>query len=240
MSEPCLALKAESPSLSGQADGIEDTPAAKLLADRHATWARQVPKDPLELWASSSVLTMIAAWRCSPLCARTVVAVRAAWEQAPRSGRPPMLSLRPLSRHDRVLDAHGGAILGAYRKRAFLRRPRRGVQRSRAADRGHEKQAMAETAEELLAGKGWLPILLRDAHADPAGGAGRERRPVLGRCRIVSAAGTVKSSWPSLSVNRIRPRAFRRGRNLLRDTRHNRSDRSRMTSGSCLPSEVGI
>jgi hypothetical protein len=36
--------------LASHADGIEDTPAGKAWADRHANWARQMPRDVTNLW----------------------------------------------------------------------------------------------------------------------------------------------------------------------------------------------
>lgn len=37
--------------LAGHADEIEDTPAGKAWVDRHANWARQIPRDVTSLWA---------------------------------------------------------------------------------------------------------------------------------------------------------------------------------------------
>jgi ParB family chromosome partitioning protein len=36
--------------LAAHADGIEDTAAGKAWADRHANWARQIPRDVASLW----------------------------------------------------------------------------------------------------------------------------------------------------------------------------------------------
>ncbi|MCS3761323.1 hypothetical protein GGE24_000101 [Bradyrhizobium centrosematis] len=36
--------------LATQAVGIEDTPAGKTWSDRHANWARQMPRDVAKLW----------------------------------------------------------------------------------------------------------------------------------------------------------------------------------------------
>jgi ParB family transcriptional regulator, chromosome partitioning protein len=36
--------------LTAHADGIEDTAAGKAWADRHANWARQMPRDVTNLW----------------------------------------------------------------------------------------------------------------------------------------------------------------------------------------------
>lgn len=36
--------------LAAHAPGIEDTPAGKAWSDRHANWARQMPRDVARLW----------------------------------------------------------------------------------------------------------------------------------------------------------------------------------------------
>jgi len=36
--------------LAARADGIEDSPSGKLWADRHANWARQMPRYVAGLW----------------------------------------------------------------------------------------------------------------------------------------------------------------------------------------------
>jgi len=46
----CLELRANSPALAGHAPGIDDGPAARQLADRHAAWAQQVPRETVALW----------------------------------------------------------------------------------------------------------------------------------------------------------------------------------------------
>jgi ParB family chromosome partitioning protein len=45
-----LDINANTQPLGGHADDIEDTAAAKKLAERHETWARQLPDDLAELW----------------------------------------------------------------------------------------------------------------------------------------------------------------------------------------------
>ena len=66
----CLEIRLTSAYLASHADGIEDTPAAKALADRHAEWASDMPRDVADLWASSPVWTMRASWPCSRIAHR--------------------------------------------------------------------------------------------------------------------------------------------------------------------------
>ncbi|MDK8875277.1 ParB/RepB/Spo0J family partition protein [Paracoccus sp. SSJ] len=46
----CLEISPTSNYLAAHADGIEDTAAAKMLNDRHAGWAADMPRDVADLW----------------------------------------------------------------------------------------------------------------------------------------------------------------------------------------------
>lgn len=82
----CLEIRLTSAYLASHADGIEDTPAAKALADRHAGWASDMPRDVVDLWAfvagldNASLMALLA--HCA---AMTVNAVRLPWEQKPNA-----------------------------------------------------------------------------------------------------------------------------------------------------------
>ncbi|SEP85817.1 chromosome partitioning protein, ParB family, partial [Faunimonas pinastri] len=47
----CLEIRPTSSFLASHADGIEDTAAGKALADRHAGWAADMPRDVADLWS---------------------------------------------------------------------------------------------------------------------------------------------------------------------------------------------
>ncbi|MER9947343.1 ParB/RepB/Spo0J family partition protein [Mesorhizobium sp. M0047] len=161
---PCLEIRPTSVYLAGHADGIEDTAAGKALADRHAEWAADMPRDVADLWdfiASldhASIMALFA--HCASL---TVNAVKQPWERKPLANQTAdrlatAVSLdmtahwRPTVRTylGRVTKAH---ILDAVRDAAS----------NEAVDRLSDlkKQPMAEAAEQLLAGTGWLPAVLR-------------------------------------------------------------------------------
>ncbi|WP_054312371.1 ParB/Srx family N-terminal domain-containing protein [Mesorhizobium sp. 1M-11] len=160
----CLEIRPVSTSLGGHADGIEDTAAAKALADRHAGWAADMPRDVADLWGfvagldQASVMALFA--HCASL---TVNAVKQPWERKPRAHETADRLATAV-----VLDmtAHWmptvRTYLGRVTKAHILAAVREAVS-DEAADRiaGLKKQAMAETAEQLLAGTGWLPPLLR-------------------------------------------------------------------------------
>jgi ParB family chromosome partitioning protein len=168
----CLDLTPTSTPLGGHADGIEDTQAAKALADRHALWAAQMPRDASELWAFVLALDhdsrMVLFAHCAAL---TVFAVKQPWDRKPQAlatadKLATALSLdmaalwRPTVRSyfGRVTKAH---ILAAVREEVG----------SETAERmaGMKKEPMAAYAEGLLAPSGWLPDLLRTPQApEPA------------------------------------------------------------------------
>jgi ParB family chromosome partitioning protein len=160
----CLEMRPTSAYLAGHADGIEDTAAGKALADRHAAWAADMPRDVADLWGfivsldCASVMALFA--HCASL---TVNAVRQPWERKPRAhetaDRLATAVALDMTAHwtptvrtylGRVTKAH---ILGAVCEAVS----------EEAVDRlsALKKQPMAEAAEQLLAGTGWLPAVLR-------------------------------------------------------------------------------
>ena len=160
----CLEIRPSSPYLGSHADGIEDTAPAKALADRHAGWQADMPRDVADLWGfiaaldQASVLALFA--HCASL---TVNAVKQPWERKPRAhetaGRLATGLALDMTAHwtptartyfGRVTKAH---IVAAVREAVS----------DEAADRitGMKKQPMAEAAEQLVVATGWLPSLLR-------------------------------------------------------------------------------
>jgi ParB family chromosome partitioning protein len=164
----CLDLTPTSTPLGGHADGIEDTQAAKVLADRHALWAGQMPRDAGDLWAFVVALDHDSRMALFAHCAAlTVFAVKQPWERKPQAlatadRLATALSLdmaalwRPTVRSyfGRVTKAH---ILAAVREHNGAEIAERMA--------GMKKEPMAVYAEGLLAPSGWLPDLLRTPHA---------------------------------------------------------------------------
>lgn len=175
----CLEIRLTSAYLASHADGIEDTPAAQALADRHAGWASDMPRDVVDVWAfvagldHASLMALLA--HCASL---SVNAVRIQWEQKPnaRATTEKLASAVALD-----MTAHWTpttqTYLGRVTKAHIHAAVRDGVS-DEAAERiaGLKKPEMAEAAEQLLAGTGWLPSLLRTARpawldAEPEGDA---------------------------------------------------------------------
>ncbi|WP_271501150.1 ParB/RepB/Spo0J family partition protein [Bradyrhizobium sp. CCBAU 11357] len=152
--------------LAGHADGIEDTPTGMAWADRHANWARQMPRDVTSLWTFVAELDHVSRMALFAHCtALTVNAVRLPWERRPQA----------LATADRMAEAVSLDMTGYWRptvrsylgritKARILEAVSEGVS-GEAAERmvDMKKVEMAEAAAQLLAATGWLPSLLRTA-----------------------------------------------------------------------------
>jgi len=140
--------------LAAHADGIEDTAAGKAWADRHADWARQMPRDVTALWTFVADLDHDSRTALFAHCvALTVNAVRLPWER--RSGTH--------ATADKLAEAVSLDMTGYWRptvrtylgritKARILEAVREAVN-DEAADQmaNMKKQAMAEAAEQVLA-----------------------------------------------------------------------------------------
>jgi ParB family chromosome partitioning protein len=154
--------------LAAHADGIEDTAAGKVWADRHASWARQMPRDVSSLWTFVAELDHGSCMALFAHCvALTVNAVRLPWVRRSRTQATADKLAEAVS-----LDMAGywrptvRTYLGRITKARILEVVREAIG-DEAADQmaSMKKQGMAEAAEQLLAATGWLPALLRTARA---------------------------------------------------------------------------
>jgi ParB family chromosome partitioning protein len=162
----CLDIRPNSAHLASHADGIEDTAAAKVVADRHAGWAADMPRDVTNLWGfiagldHASVMALFA--HCASL---TVNAVKLPGERKPRAHATAdrLASALALDMTEHWTPT-ARTYLGRITKAHILAAVREAVG-DEAADRiaSMKKQPMAEAAEQLLAGTGWLPPLMRTA-----------------------------------------------------------------------------
>ncbi|MDQ0393519.1 MULTISPECIES: ParB/RepB/Spo0J family partition protein [Xanthobacteraceae] len=160
----CLEIRPTSSYLASHADGIEDTAAGKALADRHAGWAADMPRDVADLWGfvagldHASVMALFA--HCASL---TVNAVKQPWEKKPHAHATAEKLATAVALD---MTAHWTptvrAYLGRVTKAHILAAVREAIGDA-AAERiaGLKKTEMAEAAEQLLAGTGWLPAALR-------------------------------------------------------------------------------
>ncbi|WP_407975891.1 ParB/RepB/Spo0J family partition protein [Brucella pseudogrignonensis] len=150
--------------LGDHAAGIEDTAAAKMLADRHAGWAYDMPQNVANLWDfiagldPASVMALFA--HCASL---TVNALKLPWEHKRRAYETAdklatALALDMSQHWAPTVSSYLGRVTKAHILEAVMVGAGYG-----AAERikDMKKQEMAESAEQLLAGSGWLPQLLR-------------------------------------------------------------------------------
>jgi ParB family chromosome partitioning protein len=161
----CLEIRPISASLGGHADGIEDTADAKALADRHAGWAADMPRDVAELWGFIAGLDHASVMALFAHCAsQTVNALKLPWEQNKRHAHATADKLATAVALD--MTAHWTPTVRAYLGRVAKAQILAAVREAlgdEAAERigDKKKQDMAEAAEQLLAGTGWLPPVLR-------------------------------------------------------------------------------
>jgi ParB family chromosome partitioning protein len=183
----CLDFRPSCVALATHAEGIEDTPAAKALADRHDRWAAQLPKSPSDLWGFVVALDYDSRMALFAHCAAlTVFAVKVPWEKKPRAWATADTLATVVSLD---MTAHWSPTVRSY----FGRVTKDGIMSAvreavgvEAAERiaSMKKDAMAEAAEQLLAGIGWLPAIMRtstvnsisDAETSPSGETLAEER----------------------------------------------------------------
>ncbi|MGH6751621.1 MAG: ParB/RepB/Spo0J family partition protein, partial [Bradyrhizobium sp.] len=154
--------------LGSHADRIEDSEAGRSWSGRHARWAAHLPRDVADLWPFVVALDHDSRMAIFAHCAAsTINAVK-----LPRDHRP-----RALATADRLAEAvsldmtaHWAPTARTYFGRVTKSHILAAVRESvgievaeRMADL--KKQEMAEAAEQLLAGTGWLPTLLRTPQA---------------------------------------------------------------------------
>ena len=163
-----LDLRPVSTLLASHADGIEDTPAGKLWADRHARWAAQMPRDVNGLWPFVVALDHDSRMALFAHCvALTVNAVKLPSERRPRA----------IVTADRLAEAVSLDMTAHWRPtaRSYFGRVTKplivtAVEEAGGAEAAGriadmKKQEMAEAAEQLVAATGWLPLLLRTPQA---------------------------------------------------------------------------
>ncbi|MGP0092302.1 MAG: ParB N-terminal domain-containing protein [Xanthobacteraceae bacterium] len=148
-----LDVRAVSPRLTGE--GIDDNRGSKDMAARHAAWMQRLPDDEAALWDWLMTLDQTALAELLAHCVAATI----------KPERGPHI--------DRVAAAAGLDLAQWWTPSAkgyFCRVPKaliaeavtEGVNAQAAANIGSLKKGeMAERAEALLAGTGWLPALLR-------------------------------------------------------------------------------
>ncbi len=163
--DTCLELDLKSAGFAAQAPGLNDTVLAHAMEDRHQAWITALPKEPADLW---DALAEFDGDSQSALLAHCVsLSVNAVYEVYNRRPR----ALTHADRLARAVDLDMVAAgwtptvetyLGRVTKARILNavREARGDRAAQLIDH-LKKTEMAEKAQELLAGSGWLPEPLR-------------------------------------------------------------------------------
>jgi ParB family chromosome partitioning protein len=159
----CLTIRISEVHLPSHAMGIQDTRAGQAAEAKHATWAADLPRSSELLW--TAILAMDQAKRLSLLAHCVSRSIDAVQSSPRRTGSlihaDQLASALRLDMADYwtpTVDSY----LSRVTKGRILEAVREGVSADAATRiEGLKKQPMAETAEELLAGRRWVPAILR-------------------------------------------------------------------------------
>jgi len=163
----CLEVRTVLTFLPSHAPGIEESVAGRAIAERHETWARQTPSDIGEVWTFvvgldfDSRMSLLA--HCASLCLNAVQT----WERRPRVQAHANALANAVSLD---MTAYWTPTAASYLGRVIKTRIAEAVSEGvspEAAERIKplKKGEMADAAEQLLSGTGWLPVLLRKPEA---------------------------------------------------------------------------
>ncbi|BAR57873.1 putative DNA-binding protein [Bradyrhizobium diazoefficiens] len=159
--ESCLDIDAKSIVFGSQAPGLGDATIAKAVDERHRRWSEQLPRESAELWDALANFDRDSRDALFAHCiALSINAVYEPWNRRPRA----------LAHADRLAEAIGLNLaaagwtptvdnyLGRVTKARILQSVREAKGDTAAQRIEHLKKGeMAEKAQELLAGSGWLP-----------------------------------------------------------------------------------
>lgn len=177
----CLAIQASSTFLPEHGAGVKANPAYEAMETRFGQWARQVPKDPAEVWAF--VVGLDADSRASLLAfcvGRTVDAVRAFGGRGENLAHAEVLA----SATHLDMSAFWTPTAERYLSRVTKAHVLAAVAEAISPDTaqrlsGLKKGDLVAAAQPGLVEARWLPTLLRTRGVE--GDAGGERDPEAGR-----------------------------------------------------------
>ena len=163
--DTCLEIDIKSAGFSAQAPGLQDSALANAFDARHQAWIAALPKDPAELW---DALTAFDGDSRQALFAHCVsLSLNAVFEAYNRKPRALAHADRIAQIVDLDMVAAGWvptveSYLGRVTKARILGavKEARGERAAQLIDH-LKKGEMAEKAQELLVGSGWLPEPLR-------------------------------------------------------------------------------
>ncbi len=163
--DSCVEIEPRSAVFGAQVPGLGDMPYAQSVEARHDAWAQRLPKAPEELWDTLAGFDADSRAALFAHCvALTVNVVHDPYHRRPRAlaHGEVLATVLGLGMARAGWAVTAANYLGRVTKARILDAVREATG-SEAADRiaGLKKPEMAAAAEELLAGTGWLPELLR-------------------------------------------------------------------------------
>jgi len=160
----CLEIAAKRAWLSGHAPGIEESAAEREIAERHRAWAKRLPRDAEKLWPFIQTLSDSERLDLLAHCvSHSVNAVQARGLHTDEATAHADVLAREVSLDMTAYWQPTAAnYLNRVSKERIVEAVREGASEAEAkAIARLKKSAMAEAAEKALAGKPWLPALLR-------------------------------------------------------------------------------
>ncbi|MGD9471724.1 MAG: ParB/RepB/Spo0J family partition protein [Novosphingobium sp.] len=160
----CLEVRVLSEPLGGHADGIGETAAAEALDARHDAWGAKLPVDAEDLWACIATMDSQSRTELLAHCVSlTVNAVKLPWDRSmSRIAAAGVMA----GAVDLDMTRHWTPTTRSYFGRVTKEHIALAVREAvspEAAERIQpmKKADMADAAEQLVSGTGWLPALLR-------------------------------------------------------------------------------
>jgi ParB family transcriptional regulator, chromosome partitioning protein len=166
----CLEIVPRSAYLCGHAPGIDESVAEKQIAERHAAWGKRLPEDAKGLW---TFIHGLSDGERSDLLAHCVSLTANALHV--RGSRAECEADAAVLAREVGLDiaAYWQPTAASYFGRVSKERILQAVREADSNEAAQKiatmkKQAMAEAAVTALAGKSWLPSVLRQAPDEAA------------------------------------------------------------------------
>lgn len=162
----CLTIRLTQFILERHAPDIAQSEAERQIAERHAAWAKRLPEDDENLW---SLLGTLALPEQIELLAHCASLALDCVQQGGFPAKPMTAQIADATGFD--MAAHWtpttANYLGRVTKARVLEAVSEGASKEAAENLASlKKDALAAAAAERLAGKGWLPAVLRNAPAE--------------------------------------------------------------------------
>ncbi|MNK14048.1 Chromosome-partitioning protein Spo0J [compost metagenome] len=193
-----LQLRLSVTGLERLAPGVSDGPAGRRVADRLEAWGARLPEEARDLWAVLAPMSRTDLLDLMACCAG--VGLYAVHD--PHDRRPDALAHAEVLATATGLDMTGTwlATAASYFSRVSKARILDAVTEATNTEEaariaGFKKGDMAEAAERLVEGKGWLPPLLRTALAVDEGGPEQQGEEVGATDESPETAGAADDAY---------------------------------------------